>query len=163
MSKYIRVPKLNQMRRFNSWWYRTVRTRELHTTSRHCCRKWEERSYRGDCMYVWSAHSREYGWTRYGCHFWSWSDNTGKLCFPCPRSRLRNWFCGTSRPSRPASARSFSTLRLNLELTHEIPAAFHVAIHIYTVNRYWVSPKFIGSRYCMPMAFTTRSPMAQCL
>ena len=23
------------------------------------------------------------------------SDNKGKYCFPCPRSRLRNWFRGT--------------------------------------------------------------------
>ena len=42
-------------------------------------------------------------------------------------------------------------------------AAFHEGVYIYTVNRYWVSPTFIGSRYCMPMAFTTRSPLAQCL
>ena len=90
-------------------------------------------------MYVWLAHSGEYGWTRYGCHSWSWSDNKAKCCFPCPRSRLKNWFRGTSS------------------------AAFHEGVYIYTVNRYWVSPKFIGSRYCMPMAFTTRSPRAQCL
>ena len=90
-------------------------------------------------MYVWLAHSGEYGWTRYGCHSWSWSDNKGKCCFPCTRSRLKNWFRGTSS------------------------AAFHESVYIYTVNRYWVSPKFIGSRYCMPMAFTTRSPRAQCL
>ena len=61
---------------------------------------------------------------------------------------------------RPASARSFSTLRLNLVLTHGISAAFPQGIHIYTVNRYWVSPKLIGSHYCMSMAFTVMSPLA---
>ena len=61
---------------------------------------------------------------------------------------------GRVRPSRPASARSFSTLRLNLVLTRGISADFHEGDHIYTVNRYWFRPKFIGSRYCMPMALT---------
>ena len=56
-------------------------------------------------------------------------------------------------------------LRLNLlvVLTHGIPGTFHEGVHIYTVNRYWVSSKFTGSRYCMPMAFTAKSPLAQCL
>ena len=36
-------------------------------------------------------------------------------------------------------------LRLHIVLTRGIPAAFHEGVHIYTANRYWVSPKFIGS------------------
>ena len=35
------------------------------------------------------------------------------------------------RPSRPASACSFSILRLNLVLIHGIPLAFHDSVHIY--------------------------------
>ena len=50
-----------------------------------------------------------------------------------------------------------------MQLAHGISAAFHKGVHIYTANRYWVTPKFLGSRYYMPMAFTTKSPLAQCL
>ena len=64
------------------------------------------------------------------------------------------------RPSRPASARSFSTGRLNLVLSHGNRAAFHEGFHVYTANRYGVSPKFIGSRYCMMMSFIAKSPLA---
>ena len=45
-----------------------------------------------------------------------------------------------------ASACSFSTLKLNLMITT-------------TRNR--VSPEFIGSRNCVPMAFTVERPLAQ--
>ena len=64
---------------------------------------------------------------------------------------------------RPAVLRqpAHSPHSLNLVLPHGIPAAFHKkGTHIYTANRYWVDPKFIGSRYCMPMAFTAKSPLA---
>ena len=61
------------------------------------------------------------------------------------------------RQSRPASARS---RRLNLVLSHGNPAAFHERFHICTANRYGVSPEFIGSRYCMLMSFTAKSPLA---
>ena len=83
---------------------------------------------------------------------------------PVPVRACEVGFAEQVRPSRPASARSsFSTLRLNLVLTRGIPAAFHEGVHIYTANRYKVSPKFIGSRYCVPMAVTAKSPLAQCL
>ena len=76
-------------------------------------------------MYVWSAHSGEYRWTRYyGCKSCSRSDNRGKCCFLCPRSLI-------------------STRRLNLVLSHGNPAAFHEGFHIYTANRYGVSPKLL--------------------
>ena len=69
------------------------------------------------------------------------------------------------RPSRPALACSFSTLRLNLVRTHRIPPSFRdgVIVHffIYTVNRHRVSPEFIRSRNYVPMAFTAESPPAQ--
>ena len=56
-----------------------------------------------------------------------------------------------------------SILRLNLVLTHGIPPAFSGGVYIYvkTARRHWVSPEFIGSRNCVPMAFTAESPPAQ--
>ena len=77
---------------------------------------------------------------------------TGKLIYPCPRSRLRVW----SRArrvwhSRPASACSFSMiLRLNLVFTHGIPPDFRGGVHLFIVYlnraiRHWASPEFIGS------------------
>ena len=57
---------------------------------------------------------------------------TGKTLFsPCLRSRLKIGFAKGVRLSRPASACSFSTPRLNLVLTHEIPPAFRNGVHIY--------------------------------
>ena len=70
----------------------------------------------------------------------------GNDVFPVPVRACEIGFAERIRPSRPASARSsFSTLRLNIVLTPGIPAAFHEGVHIYTANRYRVSPKFIGS------------------
>ena len=71
------------------------------------------------------------------------------------------------RPSRPASACSFSILRLNLVLIHGIPLAFHDSVHIYiyiyiyTINRHRFNPECIRSLHCVPMAFTVESPPAQ--
>ena len=51
--------------------------------------------------------------------------------FPVP---ARAWEFGLARrvrPSRPASACSFSTLRLNLVLTHGIPPAFRGDVHSF--------------------------------
>ena len=45
-------------------------------------------------------------------------------------------------------------------LGHGNPAAFYEGFPIYTANRYGVNPKFIGSRYCMLMSFTSKSPLA---
>ena len=59
--------------------------------------------------------------------------------------------------------RSLHAGRLNLVLSHGNPAAFYEGFHIYTANRYGVSPKFIGPRYCMLMSFTAKSPLVMCL
>ena len=49
------------------------------------------------------------------------------------------------RPSRPASARSLSTLRLNVILTHGIPPAFRRGVHIHTANRHRAAvPSLLG-------------------
>ena len=67
------------------------------------------------------------------------------------------------RLPRPASSFSFSTLRLNLVLSHGIPLDFRGGAHyfFYTAIRHRVSTEFIGSRKCVPMAFTAESPPAQ--
>ena len=59
--------------------------------------------------------------------------NKAMSIFPCPRSRLRIWSRETGRPSRPASACSFSILRLNLVLTRGILIAFRGGIHFYII------------------------------
>ena len=86
--------------------------------------------------------------------------------FPCPRSRLRTWSRETSSavvPSRVSLPISI-ILRVNLVLTCGIPPASSAAASIYlfkTARRHRVSPEFIGSRNCVPMAFTAESPPAQ--
>ena len=62
--------------------------------------------------------------------------------FPCLRSRLRIWYRETGSPSRPAPVFSFSTLRLNLVLTHGIPPDFRGCVHLLI---YTVPPYAIGS------------------
>ena len=50
------------------------------------------------------------------------------------------------RPSRPASACSFSILRLNLVLIHGIPLAFHDSVHIYIYIYIYHQPPSVQSR-----------------
>ena len=42
-----------------------------------------------------------------------------------------------------------------------IPPEFRGGVHYETAIRHRVSPEFIGSRNCVPMAFTAESPPAQ--
>ena len=64
--------------------------------------------------------------------------------------------------SRPVPRRLLiSILRLNLVLTYGIPPEFRGGVHYETAIRHRVSPEFIGSRNCVPMAFTAESPPAQ--
>ena len=84
--------------------------------------------------------------------------------FPCPRSRLRVWSreAGSAVPSRVSLL--ISIQRLNLVPTYGIPPEFRggsVHIYFYTAIRHWVSPKFIGSHNCVPMAFTAESVPAK--
>ena len=47
-------------------------------------------------------------------------------------------------------------------LTYGIPPEFRAVASIYeTAIRHRLSPEFIGSRKCVPMAFTAESPPAQ--
>ena len=60
------------------------------------------------------------------------------------------------------SACSFFVLTLNLVLTHGIPTDVRGGVHIhFSTTHHRVSPEFIGSRNCVPMAFTAESPLAQ--
>ena len=79
---------------------------------------------------------------------------------PCVPENLAR-ATGSAVPSRVSLLISI-ILRLNLVLTYGIPPEFHGAASIYeTAIRHRVSPEFIGSRNCVPMAFTAESPPAQ--
>ena len=55
-----------------------------------------------------------------------------------------------------------SMLRLNRLLTGFLPSSAAAPIYSFiTTIRHRVSPAFIGSRNCVPMAFTAESPPAQ--
>ena len=71
---------------------------------------------------------------------------------------VRAWEFGLARrvrPSCPASARSLTTLRLNVVLTRGLLSfvSFSTTAFIYTVNCHRANSKFIRSRICVPMAF----------
>ena len=88
-----------------------------------------------------------------------------------------NFLARRVRPFRPASARSFSTLKLNHQssiINHQSSIINHQSgaysdssrfprrcPFICTAIRYRVSPKFIGSRNCVSTAFTTKISPAQ--
>ena len=86
----------------------------------------------------------------------------GKRIFPCPRSRLRNWPRETSSavPSRVSllilhtQAESGAYSRDSSRFPRRRP-------FIRTAIRHRVSPDFIGSRNCVPMALTAESPPTQ--
>ena len=67
---------------------------------------------------------------------------------------------GSPVPRQPAH-HAITILRLNLVLTYGIPPEFRGGVHLFIYNRntrHRVSPEFIGSRDCVPMAFTAESP-----
>ena len=69
---------------------------------------------------------------------------------------MRDWF-GRPVPCQPALS-PHSGLYWCL-LTGFLP--FSATASTHTVNRRWASPELIGSRNCVPMAFTAESPLAQ--
>ena len=87
--------------------------------------------------------------------------NRGK--FPCPRSRLRIWFreTGLAVPSLISllilytNAESGAYSRYSSRIPGRRPYIFTSTTH------HRVSPEFIGSRNCVPMAFIAESPLAQ--
>ena len=76
---------------------------------------------------------------------------------------LRIWSreMGSAAPSRVSLL--ISILRLNLVHTYGIPPEFRSGAHLFIYNRHTPSAQseFIGSRNCVPMAFTAESPPAQ--
>ena len=126
MSKHIRVPKLNQMRRLNSWSYWALKTRVLYyhiTFSGEMKPPFiyldivEENGGRSHtevivCMY--GQHTQESmdgpGTVAIPAHRWITREND---VFLVPVRACENGFAGWVRPSRPASA----TLSLNLVLS----------------------------------------------
>ena len=67
---------------------------------------------------------------------------------------------GLAVPSRVSLL--ISILRLNVVLTYGIPPEFRGGVNLFieTGIRHLVSTDFIGSRNCVPMAFTAESPPA---
>ena len=102
--------------------------------------------------------SAEYGSTGYACQSCWWSVEQGKMFFPCPRSRLRMWSreIGSAVPPRVSPLISIHGLNLVLPSTRDFPCFPRRRPHIH----HRASPKFIRSRYCIPMAFTAENPPA---
>ena len=92
--------------------------------------------------------------TANGCQSCSWSAEEGNMFF----------FPVSVRPSRAPSVCSFSTLRLNLVLIHEISLAFHDGdVHIYLHHRQPPSGHSRVHRVTQmrtARAFTAGSPLA---
>ena len=93
----------------------------------------------------------------------TWSAEQGKLMFPCRRSRLRIWSreTGSTVPSRVSLLISILSggmwcLRDSFRIQRRRPF-----IYLKPAICHRVSPEFIGSRKCVPMAFTAESPPAQ--
>ena len=85
--------------------------------------------------------------------------NRGK--FPCPRSRLRIWFreTGLAVPSLVSLLILYTNAESGAWYSSRIPGRRPYIFTSTTHHR--VSPEFIGSRNCVPMAFTAESPLAQ--
>ena len=91
--------------------------------------------------------------------------NRKKLIFPCPRSCLRIWSreTGSAVPSRVSLLISIHTQAKSGAYTYGFLTISAVAsICLFkTAIRHRVSPKFIRSRNCVPIAFPAESPPAQ--
>ena len=81
-----------------------------------------------------SALSAEYGSTRLVANPACSQLNKGKKKTPSLFTPNNFGLARQVRPSRPAPACSFSTLRLNRVLTHEIPPAFHDGVHLFITS-----------------------------
>ena len=62
--------------------------------------------------------------------------STGKIIFPCPRSRLRIWSCETGSEVPSLVSLLISILRLNLAFTYGIPTEFRGGVHLFILNRH---------------------------
>ena len=112
-------------------------------------------------MHLWSSHTAEYKSLRkVANHVY---DQLIRETFPCPRSRLRIWFreTGLTVPSLVSllilytNAESGAYSRYSSRIPRRRPYIFASNTH------HRVSPEFIGSRNCVPIAFTAEIPLAQ--
>ena len=112
---------------------------------------------------VWSSLIVKYGST--GCGYQSARGqlNRKNYIFPVPVRAREFGLDRRVRPSRPASVRLFSTLRLNLVVTHWISPAFRDGVHLLIPSSAIgsVSNLRIRSRNCVPIAFIAERPPAQ--
>ena len=82
--------------------------------------------------------------------------------FPYSRSRLRTWSHVTASAVPSRVSLLISILTPNLVLTGFFPSSAAASIYLFkTAIRHQASPEFIGSRNCVPMAFTAESPPSQ--
>ena len=80
------------------------------------------------------------------------AEQRGKLIFPCPRSRLRIW-------SRKAGSAVLSRVSLIILHTQSESDACYTRNRVSPISA--ISPEFVGSRNCVPMALTAKTPPAQ--
>ena len=82
--------------------------------------------------------------------------------FPCSRSRLRIWFCerDLTVPSR-VSLLILHTQAQSGVYSRDCSRCRPRRPYTFTTTHHRVSPGFIGSRSCVPIAFTAESPLAQ--
>ena len=82
--------------------------------------------------------------------------------FPSSRSRLRIWFreTGLAVPSR-VSLLILHTQAESGAHSRDCSRCPRRRPYIFTTTHHWVSPGFIGSRNCVPIAFGAESPLAQ--
>ena len=84
-----------------------------------------------------------------------------KMIFICPRACLRIWSRETSLAVPSRVSLLISILRMDMVLTTGFLPSSAAASIYETAIRHRVSPEFIVSRNCVPMAFTVESPPAQ--
>ena len=82
--------------------------------------------------------------------------------FPCPRSRLGIWYRETDLavPSR-VSLLILHTQAESGAYSRDCSRCRRRRPYIFTATHHGVSPGFIGSRNCVPIAFAAESPLAQ--
>ena len=102
----------------------------------------------------------EYESTGGVCRSCPWSAEKGKKT--CSRSRLRIWFRETDLtvPSR-VSLLILHTQPESGAYSRDCSRCPRQRPYIFTTTYHRVSPRFIVSRNCVPIAFTTESPLAQ--
>ena len=82
-------------------------------------------------MYVWSSYTARVRINRVRSPILLVVSSTGKIIFPCPRSRLRIWSRETGSAVSSRVSLLISILRLNLVLIYGIPPDFRGGVHLF--------------------------------